>query len=212
MASIKTFVFNPFQENTYIIFDSSKECVIIDPGCYTQMEKQELSDFIMSNGLKPQLAINTHGHVDHVLGNAFVKNQFKIEIAGHSEDLHLIQMAAKHALMYGFTIEDVPLTDRYLNHGDQITFGNSTLKIIHTPGHSQGGICLLNEKGRFLISGDTLFRGSIGRTDLPGGDYNQLLDNINQRIMILDSDICIYPGHGEPSTIGWERENNSFLI
>ena len=104
-----------------------------------------------------------------------------------------------------------PKVDIILEHGNSIDIGDLVLRIIHTPGHSQGGICLLNEKDRFLISGDTLFKGSIGRTDLPGGDYDQLLDNISQRLLILDSDICIYPGHGEPSTIGWERKNNPFL-
>lgn len=211
MASIRTFVFNPFQENTYIVFDETKECIIVDAGCYSANEQQELVAFIQKNGLKPKLAVNTHGHVDHVLGNAFVKETFNIPIAGHPEDLPLIQMASKHALMYGFSIEDVPTIDQNINHNDTITFGNTTLKVIHTPGHSLGGICLLNESEKFLISGDTLFSGSIGRTDLPGGSYDQLLNSISQRLMTLDDDITIYPGHGDPSTIGEEKTSNPFL-
>ncbi len=211
MTSIKTLVFNPFQENTYIVFDETKECIIVDAGCYTSAEQAELVAFIQQNGLKPKLAVNTHGHVDHVLGNAFVKEKFNVPIAGHPEDMPLIQMASKHALMYGFTIEDVPSIDQNLNHNDTITFGNTTLKVIHTPGHSLGGICLLNESERFVISGDTLFNGSIGRTDLPGGNYDQLLNSITQRLMTLDDDFTVYPGHGDPSTIGDEKTSNPFL-
>lgn len=209
--SIRTLVFNPFQENTYILFDETKECIIVDAGCYSTNDQQELVAFIQQNELKPKLAVNTHGHVDHVLGNAFIKETFNIPIAGHPEDLPLIQMASKHALMYGFSIEDVPTIDQNLNHNDTITFGNTTLKVIHTPGHSLGGICLLNETEKFLISGDTLFNGSIGRTDLPGGSYDQLLNSIGQRLMTLDDDITIYPGHGDPSTIGEEKTSNPFL-
>ncbi|MDD2550553.1 MAG: MBL fold metallo-hydrolase, partial [Bacteroidales bacterium] len=161
--------------------------------------------------LKPVLAINTHGHVDHILGNAFVKKTYNIDIAGNPEDLQLIQTATQHALMYGFTIDDVPLIDRYLNDGDEITFGNSKLKVLHTPGHSKGGICLLNTENGFILSGDTLFQGSIGRTDLPGGNYDQLIDSIKTKLLVLNPNTKVYTGHGESTSIGWEKENNPFL-
>ena len=211
MLQIKTFVFNPFQENTYILFDNTKECVIIDAGCYTEEEQQELLGFISSNGLKPKYAINTHGHVDHILGTAFVKKQFNIEIAGHAEDMPLMQSAVSHALMYGLTIDDVPSIDIMVNHHDTIEFGDSSLKVIHTPGHSPGGICLYSDQDNFVIVGDTLFKASIGRTDLPGGNYEQLITSITNNLLTLNENLTVYTGHGESTTIGWEKENNPFL-
>ncbi|PKP36853.1 MAG: MBL fold hydrolase [Bacteroidetes bacterium HGW-Bacteroidetes-15] len=211
MTQIKTFVFNPFQENTYVVYDESKECVIVDSGCHSKSEQNELVDFIESNGLRPKYAINTHGHIDHVLGSAFVKSHFKVDIMGHPEDLTLMQSAVNHGLMYGISIDEVPLIDININDGDTITFGNSSLEVIHTPGHSQGGICLLSKKGEFVISGDTLFNGSIGRTDLPGGNYDQLISSINKKLLTLNKEYRVYPGHGEPTTIEWEKQNNPFL-
>ena len=211
MITIKTFVFNPFQENTYVLFDETKECIIVDAGCHSPNERKELSDFIQNNNLKPILAINTHGHVDHILGNSFVKETYNIDIAGNAEDLPLIQTATQHALSYGFTIDEVPLIDKPLNDGDEITFGNSKLKVLHTPGHSKGGICLLNTEEKFVLSGDTLFQGSIGRTDLPGGNYEQLIDSIKTKLLRLDPNTKVYSGHGDSSSIKWEQENNPFL-
>jgi hydroxyacylglutathione hydrolase len=211
MINIKTFVFNPFQENTYILSDDSKECIIVDSGCYTYDEQKELVDYIESNSLKPKYIVNTHGHVDHVLGNAFVKNQFNIDILGHPEDLPLMQSATKHALMYGLSIDDVPSIDKYINHDDIIEFGNSQLKVIHTPGHSRGGICLYSANDEFIITGDTLFKSSIGRTDLPGGDYDTLIASITDNLLSLNPKIKIYPGHGDPSSLEWEQVNNPFL-
>jgi glyoxylase-like metal-dependent hydrolase (beta-lactamase superfamily II) len=211
MTKIKTFVFNPFQENTYVLFDETKECVIIDSGCHSEAEQKELTGFIETNGLKPKYAINTHGHVDHVLGSAFVKSKFKVDILGHPEDLPLMQSAVNLGLMYGISIEDVPTIDVNINDGDLIKFGNSELEVIHTPGHSLGGVCLLCRKEGFIISGDTLFNGSIGRTDLPGGNYDQLISSITEKILTLNGDYNVYPGHGEPTTIEWEKSNNPFL-
>ena len=211
MATIKTFVFNPFQENTYLIYDETKECIIVDAGCYTADEQNELAAFINQNNLTVRQIVNTHGHVDHVLGNAFVKTQYKASIAANPEDYSLMQSASAHAIMYGLTIDDVPGIDINLNHGDTIRFGETSLKVIHTPGHSQGGICLLSEADNFVLSGDTLFRSSIGRTDLHGGDYDQLINSIETKLLTLSSETKVYPGHGEPTTIGWEKQNNPFL-
>lgn len=211
MTQIKTFVFNPFQENTFVVYDETKECVIIDSGCHSEVEQKQLTDFIDNNGLKPKYAINTHGHIDHVLGSAFVKSHFKIDIMGHPEDLHLMQSAVNLGLMYGISIDDVPTIDININDGDIINFGNSQLEVIHTPGHSLGGVCLLCREGGFVISGDTLFNGSIGRTDLPGGNYDQLISSIKTKLLSLNGDYQVYPGHGEPTTISWEKNNNPFL-
>jgi hydroxyacylglutathione hydrolase len=211
MTNIKTFVFNPFQENTYVLYDETNECVIVDAGCHSTSEQNELVKFIEENNLKPKLAINTHGHIDHVLGNSFVKNKFAIDIAANPEDLPLMQMAQTHAIMYGLTIDDVPSIDININDGDVIEFGNTKIRVIHTPGHSLGGVCLLIEKSGFLLSGDSLFHTSIGRTDLPGGKYDQLIESLNSKILTLDSNTKVYPGHGEPTSIGWEKNNNPFL-
>jgi glyoxylase-like metal-dependent hydrolase (beta-lactamase superfamily II) len=211
MIELKQFVFNPFQENTYIVFDETKECVIVDAGCYTSNEQSELVNFINSNHLKPIYAINTHGHVDHVLGNMFVKENFNVKIVGNAEDLMLIQSAVTHALMYGLSIDDVPSIDFMVNQGDTVKFGNSELAVIHTPGHSPGGICLFSKTGNFILVGDTLFKASIGRTDLPGGNYDELINSISTKIIPLGDDIVVYSGHGDSTTIGWEKQNNPFL-
>jgi glyoxylase-like metal-dependent hydrolase (beta-lactamase superfamily II) len=211
MIQIKQFVFNPFQENTYVVYDDTKECVIVDAGCYSNGEQDELTGFIKLKGLKPKYAVNTHGHVDHIMGNAFVKEEYGVEILGNPEDLLLLESAIQHALMFGIGLDSVPSFDGYINHGDTIRFGNSQLGVIHTPGHSRGGICLLSEEGNFVIAGDTLFRGSIGRTDLPGGNFDQLIESITKRLLPLGDDVIVYSGHGETSTLGWERNNNPFL-
>lgn len=211
MTTIKTFVFNPFQENTYVIYDHTKECIIVDAGCFSAEEQNEIISFIKNQGLTVKLIVTTHGHIDHVLGNAFLKNQFNVDIAGNPEDLPLIQMAPTQALMYGLTIEDVPTIDKNLNDGETLTFGETQFSIIHTPGHSKGGICLYNQQENYVITGDTLFKASIGRTDLPGGSYEQLISSISQKLLALPENTKVYPGHGEPTTIGWEHENNPFL-
>lgn len=211
MAKIAIFVLNPFQENTYIIYDETKECIIVDAGCYTKDEQNAIVSFIEKNNLTLKLIVSTHGHVDHILGNAFIKSKYKVDIAACPEDSQLIQSASTHAIMYGFTIDDVPPIDINLNHDDIVQFGDTTLRVIHTPGHSQGGICLLSEEDNFLLSGDTLFQGSIGRTDLPGGNYEQLIESIESQLLTLNSNTKVYPGHGDPTSIGWEIENNPFL-
>lgn len=211
MTAVETFVFNPFQENTYIVYDETKACIIVDAGCHSKDEQDELVNFIETNGLKPKLAVNTHGHVDHILGSAFVKEMYNIDIAGNPEDLPLIQMAPTQALMYGLTIDDVPSIDVNLNDGDVVAFGNTKLQVIHTPGHSLGSICLHNVDKGYLLSGDTLFRGSIGRTDLPGGNYDRIIESIKNKLLSLNPDTKVYPGHGEASSIGWEKSNNPFL-
>jgi glyoxylase-like metal-dependent hydrolase (beta-lactamase superfamily II) len=211
MIQIKQFVFNPFQENTYVLYDETKECVFVDAGCYSPDEQNELVRFIESNGLTPKYSIITHGHVDHVIGNGFVKQRFGVEILGNPEDLPLLQAVAIQAAMFGLVIDDVPNIDTYINHNDSIRFGSSELKVIHTPGHSLGGICLYCAADKFIIAGDTLFKASIGRTDLSGGNFEQIISSISNKLLPLGDDVVVYSGHGESSTIGWEKKNNQFL-
>lgn len=211
MIQISRFIFNPFQENTYVLFDETNECVIVDAGCYTAEEQAELEEFISSNNLIPKLAINTHGHIDHILGNKFVKDKWGVELLGNPEDIPLLQSAVNQALMFGLSVDDVPNFDKFINNGDTIRFGNSELKVIGTPGHSRGGICIYSPEANFLLAGDTLFKASIGRTDLPGGNYEQLIQSINQNLLTLPENVVVYSGHGDPSTLGWEKNNNPFL-
>ncbi len=211
MIQINRFIFNPFQENTYVLFDETNECVIVDAGCYTSEEQAELEEFISSNKLIPKLAINTHGHIDHILGNKFVKDKWGVELLGNPEDIPLLQSALNQALMFGLSVDDVPNFDKFINNGDTISFGKSELKVIGTPGHSRGGICLYSPEANFLLAGDTLFKASIGRTDLPGGNYNQLIQSINENLLTLPESVVVYSGHGDPSTLGWEKNNNPFL-
>ncbi len=212
MIKIHRFVFNPFQENTYIVYDETKECVIVDCGCYTKSEQDEIVSFISENQLIPKYTINTHCHIDHVLGLTFIKEKYGIEAIAHGEELLMLQMLPQHALMFGLSIENAPEVEITVNDGDTIKFGNSELKVIHTPGHTRGGVCFYNENGSFLISGDTLFQGSIGRTDLPGGNYDTIIDSIKTKLLTLNQNTTVYTGHGSETTIGNEKSNNPFLV
>lgn len=212
MAKVEVFVFNPFQENTFLIHDDSKECVIIDPGCYDSQEYENLEKFISSNELKPVKIINTHCHVDHIIGNGLLKKQFQIPIMAHEEEVPLNENAVEMAGMIGLAIEKPPAIDIYLKDGEEVVFGQTALQVLHVPGHSPGGIALYNREEGFVIAGDALFNGSIGRTDLPGGDYNTLIHNIQTKLIPLPCETKVYPGHGPATTILSEKQNNTFLI
>jgi glyoxylase-like metal-dependent hydrolase (beta-lactamase superfamily II) len=208
---IKTFTFNPFQENTYLIYDETKECVIIDPGCYNKNEEETLESFIADNQLKPVHLINTHGHVDHVCGISFVCEKYGLEPEAHTEETAMFERSVQMGQMFGFQINNPVLPRKFLNEGDVITFGNSELKMLHLPGHSAGSLAFYSEKEKFVITGDVLFRDSIGRTDLPGGDYDSLIFSIREKLLPLGDDYAAYPGHGPSTTLGFEKENNGFL-
>jgi len=211
MIKIKTFVFNPFQENTYLLYDETGEAVIIDPGCYSKQEEESLLDFISDNNLKLKQLLNTHSHIDHILGNRFVAEQFDLKLQSHKEDEFLIQRAKEQGLAFGIKIENPPLPGNYLDEGMKIKFGNSELEIIHAPGHSPGSLVFYNRKEKFMIVGDVLFNQSIGRTDLPGGSYEVLVSSIVNKLFPLGDDMEVYSGHGSPTTIGQERISNPFL-
>ena len=209
---IQVFTFNQFFENTIIVFDKTKECVIIDPGCYTISEKDTLQKYISINNLIPVKLINTHCHIDHILGNNFIAKTYDLELEMNANDMELIKSSNEIAQLYGFTdYEMSPLPKKFLNEGDTLEFGNSQFKILFTPGHAPGHISLYSAKDGLLISGDVLFNNSIGRTDLPGGNYDLLIESIKNKILTLNDNTIVYCGHGPSTTIGNERLNNPFL-
>ncbi|MHC1779595.1 MAG: MBL fold metallo-hydrolase [Bacteroidales bacterium] len=211
MIQIKTFYFNDLRECTYVLWDNTGECVIIDPGCYSDGEKERLVKFIEGNSLKPVTLLNTHGHFDHIMGNAFVAGRWSLATMIHPDDRPHLERAKQYSDMFGYKIEQPPLNTIELNDGDEIKFGESLLKVIHTPGHTRGGVSFYSEVDRFVITGDALFAGSIGRTDLPGGDYDQLMESLLNKIIKLGEDYTVYPGHGPVTTIEKEIATNPFL-
>ena len=208
---LKYFTFNPFQENTYILFDETNEAVIIDPGCYDAEEKKILFDFIKSEKLNPVRLLNTHCHIDHVLGNKFVSDAFGLKPEIHPIELPLLKAVSQYGANYGIFAEPSPEPLTTLEENKTIQFGTTVLTMIFSPGHSPGSICFYNEATKILIGGDVLFRMSIGRTDLPGGDMDTLLKSIREKLFTLPGDVVVYPGHGPSTTIAFEQLNNPFL-
>ncbi|HXH19872.1 MAG TPA: MBL fold metallo-hydrolase [Chitinophagales bacterium] len=211
MTRIAVFVFNIFQENTYILYDETGECVIIDPGCSDKSEQNELIEFIGSQKLIPVKLINTHCHVDHIMGNAFVHEKFGLKPVMHREEVQVLQAAALYGGMFGVKVTPSPLPDEYVEDGDKVVFGKTEMEVLYTPGHSPGEVCLFCRKEKILIAGDVLFQMSIGRSDLPGGNYETLISSIKQKLLPLGDDVRVYPGHGPETTIGFEKRNNPFL-
>ena len=208
---IKKFTFNPYQENTYVLYDESGACVIIDPGMYTGAEQNELVAFIKANNLKPERLLNTHCHIDHVLGNKFVFDNWGLKPEFNKGELYILQAVAGYAPQMGMQYELSPEPEHFLPETGTIEFGNSSLKLIFAPGHSPAHLCFYAEKENFLIGGDVLFYRSIGRTDLPGGNHQQLIDSIKNSVFLLPDDCEVFPGHGPSTTIGFEKMNNPFL-
>jgi hydroxyacylglutathione hydrolase len=211
MATVKRFVFNPFQENTYVLFDDTRECVIIDPGMYDGNEERTLRQFIENENLKPVKLLNTHCHIDHIFGNRYVLEKYKIPFYAHLLEMDNLRNASAYAGMFGVKLDEQPEPEFFLKENDTVQFGNTTLKVLFTPGHSAGSISFYNDPNTFIIAGDVLFQRSIGRTDLPGGDYNTLIRSITSQLMPLGNDVIVYSGHGPDTTIGEEREENPFL-
>ncbi len=210
MIHIKSFVFNPFLENTYILYDESKEAIIVDPGCYENYEKQQLSKFIDENDLKVVKLINTHCHIDHVFGNQFVKTKYHVRLEANEKDVATLMAVKAYAPSYGFQHFEESFVDVHIDESDEIKFGNSQLNIFFVPGHAPGHIALYNVEEKICIGGDVLFRESIGRTDLPGGDFDTLIQSIHQKMFTLPDETIVYSGHGETTTIGYEKSNNPF--
>jgi hydroxyacylglutathione hydrolase len=211
MIRIQSFVCSPYQENTYLLYDETGECVIIDPGMYNGAEQNAVASFIAEEGLKPVLLLNTHCHIDHVFGNKFVFDNYGLLPMCHEGELPLLTAVPSYAPQMGMQYEVSPLPEKYLEEKGTITFGNSILEIIFAPGHSPAHLCFYSGKENFLIGGDVLFYGSIGRTDLPGGDFDTLIASIKNNLFSLPDDCKVYPGHGPATSIGFERLNNPFL-
>ncbi len=211
MIQVQSFVFGPLEENTYILYDKGGDCILIDPGSYDEKEKEVLAGFIQKKGLKPVRLLNTHTHLDHILGNAFVFQRYGLKPEYHAFEEPIIRFAPAFADNFGLKYEISPLADFYLKEGDKIELGDSTLKILFTPGHSPGSVSFYSEDSKLLISGDVLFKGSIGRTDLPYGNHEELLKSIRIELSILPRDTLVFSGHGEPTHIGMELDTNPFL-
>lgn len=210
MLQVKKFTFNPFEENTFVVFDETKESIVIDPGCYEKAEQQELVDFIESNNLVVKKLINTHCHIDHVLGNAFIKKKFNVQLYIHPIEETLLRAVSSYASNYGFHQYEGSTHDAFLNENEFVEFGNQKLKILFVPGHSPGHIALYDEASKTLLGGDVLFENSIGRSDLPGGNFNTLISSIHEKFFTLPDDVTVYCGHGGETNIGFEKRTNPF--
>ncbi len=208
---IAIFTFNPFAENTYILYDHTKECVIIDPGCSNIEEQEQLIDFIESNSLRPVKLVNTHCHIDHVLGNKFVSEKYDLPLISHRGEVKVLAMQTQVSSMYGIAYNPSPEITKFLDDGNVLTFGRTALKVLFTPGHSPASISFYNEEAGVVIGGDVLFQGSIGRTDLPGGDFDTLAKSIKEKLYVLPDDVIVYCGHGPSTTIGVEKRSNPFV-
>lgn len=212
MARVVSFTFSPFQENTYLIIDDNKECIIIDPGCFDAGEKKQLTSYIEENKLTPVRLINTHCHLDHVFGNYFVANKYNLDLEIHKGELVVLQSVPQICRMYGLPYpEPSPKPSRFIEVGEIISFGDTKLKTLYTPGHSPASISFYCEKDNFVIAGDVLFYESIGRTDLPGGDLATLLNSVRTQLFTLPDDTKVYSGHGIATTVGHEKLFNPFL-
>jgi glyoxylase-like metal-dependent hydrolase (beta-lactamase superfamily II) len=209
---ITVFCFGPFQENTYIISHlRTKACWIIDPGCYTGQEEARLFDFLEKNGLIPLKLLNTHGHLDHIYGNKAVAGKFKLGLGIHEKELPVLHAAPMAARLFGAKIPEALEPAYFLTPGDTLELEDVSFEILFTPGHSPGSVCFLNREEQYAIVGDVLFNGSIGRTDLPGGDYDTLVKSIRTQLYPLPDETEIYNGHGPQTTIGHEKKNNPFV-
>ena len=209
---IEGFTFNNFQENTYLLIDEKKDCVIIDPGCSTRAEENFFLEFIRNNQLNPVALLNTHAHLDHIMGNQFIQTEFNLDHYLHKDDLPTLESAPRSAAIYGIPdFTPSPTPNKLLNGGEKLKFGNIELEVLFTPGHAPGHVVFYNEKEKFVINGDVLFRGSFGRYDLPGGNLETLKKSIKEVMFKLPEDTIVYSGHGPATSIGNEKYSNPIL-
>lgn len=211
MVHLHTFTFNPYQENTYLLYTDDGTCAIVDPGIYWPDEQKEFMDFVRKKGLKPSVLLNTHCHIDHVLGNHFIHEEFGLIPQFHENEVPVLVSVQNYAPQMGFQYEVSPIPLEFLQEAGVIRVGDEELDLIFVPGHSPGHLCFHHKKQGFLLGGDALFFNSIGRTDLPGGNHEQLLRNIREKLFVLPEHTIVYPGHGPKTTIGHEREHNPFV-
>lgn len=211
MLTIKSFVFNPVQENTYVLSDEKDACYFIDPGCYFGNERTALSEYVQQKGLSPKLLLNTHCHLDHIFGNKFVYDTWDLPLHLHEKEKPVLDNAPAAGLRWGLPFENYRGELIFMAEGDRINLGENELEVLFLPGHSPGSVGFYCAAQGFLIGGDVLFREGIGRTDLPGGDHDTLLRSIRSVLWALPDEVVVYPGHGEETTIGWEKKHNPFL-
>jgi hydroxyacylglutathione hydrolase len=211
MLKIKSFEFSPIQENTYILYNEFNECIIIDPGCYYDAEKDELVAFISNNNLIPKMLVNTHCHLDHVFGNKMLAEKYQLSLQIHEKEKFVLDFAPKSGLMYNLPFDNYAGDFVYLTEANTLQLGQDTLQILLTPGHSPGSLSFYSAADKFVISGDVLFKNSVGRSDLPGGDHDLLIQSIKDKLLTLPNDTAVYSGHGPATTIGEERLTNPYL-
>ncbi len=213
MIKVQKFIFNPFLENTYIVWDDkSKESIVIDPGCSNQNEKKLLADFIENNNLIPKFIINTHCHIDHILGNSFIKEKFNPILLMPEKDIFLLEIMKEQAYYFGIEFEPSPLPEEFISEDKILKLNNCDVKFLFTPGHSPGEFCVYLESEKICFTGDVLFKESIGRTDLWGGNYEILINSIKVKLLNLPDDVIIFPGHENESSIGYEKQFNPYLM
>jgi hydroxyacylglutathione hydrolase len=211
MLTVKAFTFNPVEENTYVLYNEKRECCIIDPGFYFPEEKEEFKGFIEENSLQPILLLNTHCHLDHVFGNKFIHDEWGLLLHIHEKEKQMLELAPASGQMWQLPFENYEGELIFIKENSRIEIGNDELEVRFAPGHSPGHVCFYDEADGFAISGDVLFNASIGRTDLPGGDFHTLINSIQTQLFTLPDDTKIYCGHGPMTTIGFEKMNNPFV-
>lgn len=211
MIRIEKFIFNTFQVNTYLLWDETGACMVVDAACYDEDEQQQLAGFITANNLTLVRNINTHCHIDHVLGNGFIEKNYGIRPEFHRDGMPFFHTAGEIALSFGYRVEQIPEPKGFIADKEVISWGKSALTALHSPGHAAGSLCFYNADQGFVITGDVLFKDTIGRTDLPSGDFDLLMNSIRTRLFTLPDETVVYPGHGPETTIGYEKINNPFI-
>jgi len=210
--NIYKLVFSPIEVNTYILVDESRDCAIIDCGCYDRQESDRLDDLIKNKKIKPVLLLNTHCHLDHIFGNRFVLERYNLKPFSNEYDEMNRKDAVQHAMLFGLSMDNPPEPAGFLTDNQKITFGSTELLALHVPGHTSGSLAFYSKENDCVFTGDALFAGSIGRTDLPGGDYDTLIKSITNKLFVLPPETVVYPGHGNETTIEKEMKSNPFFV
>jgi len=211
-VELAVFTFNDFQENTYVLYDDTNECMVIDPGMNNDIERIQFQEFLIARGLTPKVLFNTHCHIDHVFGNQYIADKFNLPLMANKGEQIVLDFVPKMSDMYGIPFTGSPDIEVFVDEGDFVEFGNQKIKVLFTPGHSPASVSLYHKESEILIAGDVLFQGSIGRTDLPGGDHQTLLNVVKEKFFTLPDSTRVYPGHGPSTTIGIEKRSNPFFV
>jgi hydroxyacylglutathione hydrolase len=212
MLTLKTFAFNPYQENTYVLADAQGQCAVIDPGCYFPHEREALTNHLSEQGLTLEKVLLTHGHIDHMLGNATLLRKYPVPLVAHRKCMADLQAAPQLGSMMGLNVDPSPEPDTWVEAGDTVSVGQLQLEVLYTPGHAEGHVSFFHRPSQQLFAGDVLFQGSIGRTDLPGGSMDVLMASVFEQVLPLGDEVKVYPGHGPATTVGAERKGNPFIL